>query len=71
MGPEYQRRRSESKGNRPEQLAISDGRLVKSHVDCTVTFDDKSGGARTEPAPRANIKIDISLGEKRQERIQM
>ena len=44
-------------------FAISDGKLVKSHVDCVVTFGKKSGGGQEETPPRANIKIDISLAK--------
>ncbi|MCX8052291.1 MAG: hypothetical protein N3B12_00645 [Armatimonadetes bacterium] len=42
-------------------FAIDTGKLVKSHVDCEVTFRKKNDAQKAQPTSRANIKLDISL----------
>ena len=47
-------------------FSLSEGKLLKSHVECEVSFPTSKSDAKTTskqdlPSPRANIKIDISL----------
>ena len=55
------------KATTESDFAVSDGRLLKSHIECDVTFarksssEGKSTSRQDNTASRANIKIDISL----------
>ena len=41
--------------------ALSDGKLVESHITSTLVFSDKFSGKKNKDACKANTKIDISL----------
>ena len=60
---------SAMKATAESAFAIDDGRLLKSHVECEVTFGRKSASEskptsrQDNAALRANIKVDISLAK--------